>query len=249
MKIEQKHNSKIPAYAAGAALVASTVLMTSCGIVGELTTTTTEEPQIDGDVVMVTEESVTETATRMPVTREYLENVNRDYTLAELQSEIGLFQSTNGKYYAWNMRYDSKAMFSFGEDGRISSICIDGDKKVFIYDREYSAEIDTVISKFFISFETSDYGSMKKYCTMNCFNDYFHEKDVNGMILAKLTSSEDIKYKYTEDDMLEAYVFVTVDMEPSSDSALVGETSTSFYVVLRQTENIQWKIKGFTTSL
>ena len=245
MKIEQKHNSKIPAYAAGAALVASTVLMTSCAIVGEITTTTTEEPQIDGDVVMVTE--VSETC--MPVTREYLENVNRDYTLAELQSEIGLFQSTKGKYYAWNMRYDSKAMFSFGEDGRISRIYIDGDKKVFIYDREYSAEIDTVISKFFTSFETSDYGSMKKFCTMNCFNDYFHEKDVNGMISAKLTSSEDIKYKYTEDNKLEAYVFVTVDMEPSSDSALVGETSTSFYVVLRQTENIQWKIKGFTTSL
>lgn len=244
MKIEQKHNSKIPAYAAGAALVASTVLMTSCAIVGEITTTTTEEPQIDGDVVMVTE--VSETC--MPVTREYLENVNRDYTLAELQSEIGLFQSTKGKYYAWNMRYDSKAMFTFGEDGKISSICIDGDKKVFIYDREYSAEIDTVISKFFTSFETSDYGSMKKHCTMNCFNDYFHEKDVNGMISAKLTSSEDIKYKYTEDNKLEAYVFVTVDMEPSSDSALVGETSTSFYVILRQTDNIAWKITGFTTS-
>ena len=246
MKIEQKHNSKIPAYAAGAALVASTVLMTSCRLAGEATSTTTPEPQIDGDVVMVTE--VSETC--MPVTRKYLENVSKNYTLEELQSELGSYHSyTNGKYYSWTMDDGSSAQFSFGEDGRISSIYIDGDERILIYSHDDSAAIGAVLLDFFTSFETSDYESMKKYCTMNCFNDYFHENDVNGMISAKLTSSEDIKYKYTEDDMLEAYVFVTVDMEPSSDSALVGETSTSFYVVLRQTEDIQWKIKGFTTSL
>ncbi len=52
MKLEQKHNSKVPVYAAGAALVASTVLMTSCQIAGEITSTTAE-PQIDGDVAIV----------------------------------------------------------------------------------------------------------------------------------------------------------------------------------------------------
>lgn len=85
MKIEQKHNSKIPAYAAGAALVASTVLMTSCQIAGEITSTTAQ-PQIDGDVAIVSE-------TFMPVTREYLTNVSRNYTLDDLQIEFGSYHS------------------------------------------------------------------------------------------------------------------------------------------------------------
>ena len=245
MKIEQKHNSKVPAYAAGAAIVASTMLLTSCAIVGEITSTTTEEPQIDGDVVMVTE--VSETCT--PVTREYLMNVSKNYKLEDLQCELGCYHSyINGKYYTWNMEDGSSAQFAFGEDGRISRIYIDGDKKELIYSREDNAEIGTLILDFFTSFETSDYESMKKFCTMNCCNDFFHENDVNGMISAKLASYEDITYKYNDNNGLEAYVFVTVDMEPSKDSALVGETSTSFYVMLRQTENIEWKITGFTTN-
>lgn len=243
MKIEQKHNSKVPAYAAGAAIVASTVLMTGCQIAGDAKPTT--EPQIDGDVVMVTE--VSETCT--PVTREYLMNVSKNYKLEDLQCELGCYHSyINGKYYTWNMEDGSSAQFTFGEDGRISRIYIDGDKKELIYSREDNAEIGTLILDFFTSFETSDYKSMKKFCTMNCCNDFFHENDVNGMISAKLASYEDITYKYNDNSGLEAYVFVTVDMEPSKDSALVGETSTSFYVMLRQTENIEWKITGFTTN-
>ena len=242
MKIEQKHNSKIPSYAAGAALVASTVLMTSCAIVGELTTTTTEEPQIDGDVVMVTE-------SYNQARREYFEHLNEYYTLEVVEGDIGPYARSNRGYFEWDLDDGSIATLNFGEDGSLSKIIIHGDKKELIFSYEDSAEISKMLQDFFTSFETSDYGSMKKYCTMNCFNDFFHDNDVNGMISAKLTSSEDIKYKYTEDNKLEAYVFVTVDMEPSAESDLAGETSTSFYVVLRQTENIEWKIKGFTTSL
>ncbi|PWJ68416.1 hypothetical protein B0O40_2718 [Ruminococcaceae bacterium R-25] len=241
MKIEQKHNSNVPAYAAAAALVASTVLMTSCQIAGEITSTTAE-PQIDGDVAIVSE-------TFMPVTREYLTNVSRNYTLDDLQIELGSYQSyTDGKYYSWNMEDGSIARFMFGEDGKISKIYIDGVEKSLIYSHDDSAEIGAVILDFFTSFATPDYQSMKKFCTMNCSNEFFHENDVYGMISAKLTSYQDITYKYKDNNDLEAYVFVTVDMEPSKDSALVGETSTSFYVILRQTDNIEWKITGFTTS-
>ena len=187
MKIEQKHNSKIPAYAAGAALVASTVLMTSCQIAGEITSTTAE-PQIDGDVAIVSE-------TFMPVTREYLTNVSRNYTLDDLQIELGSYQSyTDGKYYSWNMEDGSIARFMFGEDGKISKIYIDGVEKSLIYIHDDSAEIGAVILDFFTSFATPDYQSMKKFCTMNCSNEFFHENDVYGMISAKLTSYQDITY-------------------------------------------------------
>ena len=64
MKIEPKTNSKKPLYAVGAALLATTTLMTACGLqhsgdmtIADPTTTTTEAPQIDGEIDVIDESS------------------------------------------------------------------------------------------------------------------------------------------------------------------------------------------------
>lgn len=68
MKIEQKHGSGKPAYAAGVSLLAAATLLGGCDNIiqyngdmvvatGDSTTTTTEEVMIDGDVVEFTDDT------------------------------------------------------------------------------------------------------------------------------------------------------------------------------------------------
>ncbi|MEG2380337.1 MAG: hypothetical protein RSB38_01430 [Oscillospiraceae bacterium] len=100
-----------------------------------------------------------------------------------------------------------------------------------------------VTERFFSAFESSDYATMKTYCTENCIEYYFHDGDVNGMVWAKLTESGE--EKIVDDHMIN--LFVTVEMETAKTSALYPETETSFYVELIQNDTGSWLINGFPT--
>lgn len=99
-----------------------------------------------------------------------------------------------------------------------------------------------VTEHFFSAFESSDYASMKTYCTEKCIEYYFHDGDANGMVWAKLIERGE---EEIVDDHI-CSVFVTVEMEAAKTSALYPETVTSFYVELIQ-NNGSWLINGFPT--
>lgn len=103
-----------------------------------------------------------------------------------------------------------------------------------------------ITEQFFSAFESSDYETMKSYCTESCIEDYFHGDNVFGMIWAKAINiekdpevSEDGKYN----------IFVNVEMETAETSALYPGTETSFYVVLEEIEEDYFLIDGFVTGL
>jgi len=101
-----------------------------------------------------------------------------------------------------------------------------------------------ITEQFFSAFETSDYETMKSYCTKSCIEEYFHDDNVFGMIWAKAINIEKDPV-VSEDDKYN--IFVDVEMETAKTSALYPDTETSFYVVLEQLENSSFLIDGFTT--
>lgn len=116
-----------------------------------------------------------------------------------------------------------------------------------------NSEIDSDISQlsesditkqFFSAFESSDYETMKLYCTESCVEEYFHDDNVFGMIWAKAINigkdpvvSNNGKYN----------ILVDVEMETAETSALYPDTETSFYLVLEKLENSSFLIDGFVT--
>lgn len=100
-----------------------------------------------------------------------------------------------------------------------------------------------VTKKFFSAFESSDYTTMKAYCTEKCVEYYFHDGDVDGMVWAKLIESGE--EEIVDDHIIN--IFVTVEMETAKTSALYPETETSFYVELIQNDTGAWLINGFPT--
>lgn len=79
----------------------------------------------------------------MPVTREYFENVNRDYKIEDIINEIGQpdgFRGSGIIYYYWNLEDDVEARIAFSTpDNLIERITISYPDKSFeeIYDRKY----------------------------------------------------------------------------------------------------------------
>ena len=105
-----------------------------------------------------------------------------------------------------------------------------------------------ITEEFFSAFESSDYETMKSYCTESCIEDYFHGDDVFGMIWAKAVNIEK-EPVVSEGHKNKVFVFVSVEMETAKTSALYPGTETSFYVVLEEIEEDSFLIDGFVTGL
>ncbi len=99
-----------------------------------------------------------------------------------------------------------------------------------------------IVKSFFDAFEKADYDTMKEYCTKECVDSYFHDKDVFGMVWAKPV---DVEIDSSNENQCK--IFVTVEMETAENSALYGESKTSFYVVLNKTDDDSWVIHSFVT--
>ena len=105
-----------------------------------------------------------------------------------------------------------------------------------------------ITEEFFSAFESSNYETMKSYCTESCIEDYFHGDDVFGMIWAKAVNIEK-EPVVSEDHKNKVFVFVSVEMETAKTSALYLGSETSFYVVLEEIEEDSFLIDGFVTGL
>ena len=105
-----------------------------------------------------------------------------------------------------------------------------------------------ITEEFFSAFESSDYETMKSYCTESCIEDYFHGDDVFGMIWAKAVNIEK-EPVVSEDHKNKVFVFVSVEMETAKTSALYPGSETSFFVVLKEIEEDSFLIDGFVTGL
>jgi hypothetical protein len=105
-----------------------------------------------------------------------------------------------------------------------------------------------ITEAFFSAFESSDYETMKSYCTESCIEDYFHGDNVFGMIWAKAVNieKEPVVSEYQENKV---YILVSVEMETAKTSALYPESETSFFVVLEEVEEDSFLIDGFVTGL
>lgn len=103
-----------------------------------------------------------------------------------------------------------------------------------------------ITEQFFSAFETSDYETMKLYCTESCIENYFHGDNVFGMISAKAINIEKDPV-VSEDDKYN--ILVNVEMETAETSSLYPNTETSFYVVLEKLENGSFLIDSFVTGL
>ena len=105
-----------------------------------------------------------------------------------------------------------------------------------------------ITEEFFSAFESSNYETMKSYCTESCIEDYFHGDDVFGMIWAKAVNIEK-EPVVSEEHKNQVFVFVSVEMETAKTSALYPSTETAFYVVLEEIEEDSFLIDGFVTGL
>lgn len=105
-----------------------------------------------------------------------------------------------------------------------------------------------ITEEFFSAFESSDYETMKSYCTESCIEDYFHGDDVFGMIWAKAVNIEK-EPVVSEEHKNKVFVFVSVEMETAKTSALYPSTETAFYVVLEEIEEDSFLIDKFVTGL
>ena len=250
MKIEQKHGTKAPAYMAVAVLLATTTLAAGCGtqLAGETTTEVVlggeTETAITSLEVQLEGEAETVCTRDFYLDSSYFESVNKNYTLDQLSDEIGPCSSFGGSgmiHFIWDLDDGSQATVYFGSDEKILMITVyDGEDVIYEYYKYDDSAARETLDKFFEAFAESDYEAMKAFCTESCIEDYFHDGDVNGMIRANITETENARFKEGR-----FYYLVTVEIEASEDSELAGETTATFYVILVQDEEENWFINKF----
>ncbi len=142
MKIESKHGSAKPAYAAVATMLAATTLVSGCGLqyAGGLS-----EVELDGDVTCATEETIA-----LP-SRDYFERVSTEYTLSDIIREIGEYDRMNDTdevRYEWDIGDDKTAVVYFDSEDKVKTVMIiSNDTPEILYVRnkvsESSAEEST----------------------------------------------------------------------------------------------------------
>ena len=241
MKIESKHGTKKPEYAAAVAtMLAATTLVSGCGLQysGGLTESTpySSEVELDGDVVCPTDETIA-----LP-SREYFEKLNKDYTIDNIIGEIGYYNDEYGHgitQYEWNLENGEKAILYFDGDRKLSliSIVADNSEKI-IYDRYEESTPYLVVENFFDSFILPNYENMKQYCTEEFQKAYFHDYDVYGIANINGMSLEHGQL-YGDKWRFYATLYYV-------DSFLGEETTKSIYVVLVKNENGDWLIDEFS---
>lgn len=241
MKIESKHGTKKPEYAAAVAtMLAATTLVSGCGLQysGGMTESTpySSEVELDGDVVCPTDETIA-----LP-SREYFENVNKDYTIDNFVTEIGYYEDQYGNgifQYEWSIGNDEKAVLYFDASQKLSLITIvSKSQEKVIYDRYDETTPYTAVGNFFSGFMLQDYEYMKTLCTEEFQKAYFHENDVYG--IDKITGSV-IEHGQLIGDKWRFYVTYTV-----MDANTSEEIQKSIYVVAVKNENGDWVVDQFS---
>jgi|GEM_PF-6322957 len=108
----------------------------------------------------------------------------------------------------------------------------------------------SVIEKYFISFEKSDYETMMALSTEYHNKNLVHDNDVWGMKWAKakeIKLVENTEYLRIENAEPTLVYGVSVDMETVKTSSQYPSTSTFFYVILVKDNNGTWRVDRYTT--
>ncbi len=107
----------------------------------------------------------------------------------------------------------------------------------------------STIKSFFSSFAQGDFESMKKYCTQECIDNYFHTEhgDVFGLKKAELLSADATQTHY-DTPPNEYIVFVDLKVEPSEYSSIYPSTDFGFFVHLLRQSDGTYLIHNFSTS-
>ncbi|MDE5604967.1 MAG: hypothetical protein K2I73_05240 [Eubacterium sp.] len=79
------------------------------------------------------------------------------------------------------------------------------------------AIIKNDLKSYFSCYEKGDFEGMKKFCTKNYVDEYFHDGDVFGNLTAKLVDFEEIKYDETA---MKYTALVQIECMPTKISAL-----------------------------
>lgn len=145
-------------------------------------------------------------------------------------------------------KVDGKFLVSSSKDINTSATISDENGEV-VYKSDYRNEPQALVSAFFKAFETGNFALMKNYCTQSCINDFFNGDNVFGMERASLTDMEVVPTKY-EKSSNDFSVFVSVNMTPGKTSVFdPSSTQTSFYLILKRTENGRYLIDEFATGM
>lgn len=242
MKIESKHGTKKPSYAAVATMLAATTLVTGCGVqyAGGLTESTpySSELQYEGEPTEYTPETIA-----VP-SREYFENVERNYSVDDIIREIGGYDewdaSKNPVGFIWHLENGQKAVVHNGKDNELDSIIItSGSTEEIIYIRQSGPEPTEVIKSFFEAFKTSDFEAMKPYCTEYLILSDFSGDNVSGIRKAEFLECDNGEYASYGD----SYTFnVTISLVASEDPENTEMKTNTVCVILTRDEEFNWKI-------
>ena len=91
------------------------------------------------------------------------------------------------------------------------------------------------LKSYFLCYEKSDFEGMKKFCSKNFVDEFFHDGDVFGNSTAKLVDIEEIKY---DEDAMKYIAGVQIECMPTEGSALYNfekpdvPVNTYMYLVL-----------------
>ena len=238
MKIESKHGTGKPAYAAAATLLAATTLVTGCG--GGLTETTpySSELQYEGEPTEYTPETIA-----VP-SREYFENVDKTYSVDDIIREIGGYDEWDGSRspvgFIWHLENGQKAVVHNGKGHVLDSIIItSGNSEELLYIRHNGPEPADVIKGFFDAFKTSDFEAMKPYCTEFLVSVEFKEDNVSGIRKAEFLECDNGEYESGGD----RYTFyVTISLIKSGDSENTEMKTKTVRLILTRDDELNWKI-------
>ena len=107
----------------------------------------------------------------------------------------------------------------------------------------------SVIKEFFKAFSSSDFETMKQYCTDSCVNGFFGDGYVFGMTRASIKDIEIDEREYAKSSN-DFNVLVTVDMTRYEGSVYPeGQTEAAFYLILMRQPDGTYKIDEFATGL
>ena len=242
MKIESKHGTKKPEYAAAVAtMLAATTLVSGCGLQysGGLTESTPySDLQLEGEPTEYTPETIARPSL------EYFENVDKNYSIDDIVREIGGYDEWDGSHspvgFIWHLGNDEKAVLHSGKDNILDSIIItSGKTEEIVYIRQNGPEPTEVIKGFFDAFKTSDFEAMKPFCTEEYVSCYFNEDNVHGIRKAEFLECDNGEYysygsKYTFN--------VTISMIASDAPENAESRTNTVSVILVRDDEFNWKI-------
>ncbi|MCM1115131.1 MAG: hypothetical protein NC397_06495 [Clostridium sp.] len=113
--------------------------------------------------------------------------------------------------------------------------------------RDKETIIENTLTEFFSYYEKGDYEGMKKYCSEEFIENYFHDDDVFGNTTAKLLKITNIIY---DEETAQYLVSIEMEITPTINSAhydIENPIAATFIDIIITEQNNNMIIDGLTT--